>query len=113
METSHTYTSFLHLKKMERESPDQRRSVGWVSFHRAKGGGFDSRSGHMPRLWAWARSGKVSLSHGCFSPSLSHCLPFSTKERGNRENRAKSKLSAQNQARPIQHMEKLFSFLPP
>ena len=56
--------------------PNQCASVGWVSFHKAKGRQFDSWSAHMPGLWVPGRGAykrqiiDVSLLHQRFSPSL-------------------------------------------
>ena len=67
--------------------PDWCGSVGWASAHKPKGHWYDSRSGHMPGLWArspvggiWERQLiDVSLEHCFFSPTLSPSLPLSLK----------------------------------
>ena len=72
-------------------SPGQCGSVGWVSSHKPKDRGFNSQSGQTPGLLVWSPVGActggnqsmllshidVSLSHQCFSPSLSPSLPLS------------------------------------
>ena len=65
------------------ESPDQRGSVGWVSHRKAKDRRFNPWSGHTSGLLVWspvrAQPIDASLSHQCFSPSLSPFLLLSLK----------------------------------
>ena len=53
-------------------------SVDWVPVCEPKGYWFDSQSGHMPGLRARSPVGGTweVTTHWCFSPSLSHSLPF-------------------------------------
>ena len=68
----------LCLAKSHSSCPDWCGSVGWASSHRPKGQWFDSRSGHMPGLWARSPVGSTqeATTHQCFSPSLSPSLPL-------------------------------------
>ena len=53
------------------QSPDWCGSVGWVSSCRAKGRQFNSRSGHVPELWARSLVGGAGeATDPCFSGTL-------------------------------------------
>ena len=56
-------------------------SVDWTPGCEAKGGWFDSQSGHMPRLQARSPIGgaQEAATHWCFSLSLSPSLSLSLK----------------------------------
>ena len=58
-------------------------SVDCPLSHKPKGRWFDSRSGHMPGLWARPLAGgareATDLAHQCFSPCLSPFLTLSLK----------------------------------
>ena len=72
------------FEKKNTQRPIRHGLVGWALSCKAKGRRLDSRSEHLPGLRTWSLGGAfkrqlidVSLSDGCFSPSLSPSLPLS------------------------------------
>ena len=63
------------LKKKKKKSPGPVAQLVGVSSHAPKGCGFNSRSGHIPRVWVWSLVGAHSGgSQACFSLCLSLLL---------------------------------------
>ena len=60
--------------------PGQCGLVGWASPHKLKVCGFDSMSGHVPRLWVWSAVGPCMEGIQTMFPSLSLSLPLSEKK---------------------------------
>ena len=51
-----------------------------ASSHKSKGHGFDSWSGHMPKLWVWSPVRACTRGNtSVFSPSFLPSLPLSLK----------------------------------
>ena len=57
------------------KNPDQCGSLGWVSFHKAKGHQFDPWSRHMPELWVQSLVGAHMRGNQSMFLSLSFSLP--------------------------------------